>query len=235
MRDFCLIVIAGNTYNHRIVLKELGFRAIKIEGQWLQYRRVLEDKLNHWKKEIESKDSSLVVFKANNYNHWSEIESLLKPRLALVKEALELEREINPPTEPTGIEVSSFIEVKKWYAGIVKDELNLGFMFRNWRVKKIYRETQKAVLVDAEAFGGILTSCGVCGRKLDNKISKATGIGPICAEKIGLERPTMENAKEIVEELEKKVKALKPITKKWIPKSQISKGVEDIVGKLALG
>lgn len=77
------------------------------------------------------------------------------------------------------------------------------------------------MLVDAEFFGGVARACAVCGRVLDNDISRASGIGPICAGKMGLPRPTRENANEILKQLEEKTKNMAPIERKWIPKSQM--------------
>ena len=113
------------------------------------------------------------------------------------------------------------VELKKWYGNILKDELGNDFAFRNVEIKKVYRETQKAILADFKFYGGIMCSCGVCGKTLTDEISKATGIGPVCAKKLGLPRPTLTNVKEVITELNKVVDAMPEVNKKWIPKSQI--------------
>lgn len=120
----------------------------------------------------------------------------------------------------------SVMEVKAWYARKFKEEHNTGYAFRNLKVLKILKETERAYQMDVEFFGGIASSCGCCGRDLDNAVSKAVGIGPICAEKIGLPRPTLETAKEILEELEKKSKAQGVFNGVWIPKSQVKTKTE---------
>lgn len=216
----CIIVVAGDTFSHREALKSLGFKAKKLDNTWVNYREVLEDKFNHWKNEIESQVNNALVFKTDN------IEKVMP----LVKEVIELEREENATEEKEEfIEdhemQGQVVECTKWYGKIIQEELKTEVIFRNLKIKKVYKETEKAIQVDAELFGGVARACGVCGRVLDNEISRACGIGPVCAEKIGFPRPTMENAREIVKMLEEKSKEAGELKKKWVPKSQF-KNVE---------
>jgi hypothetical protein len=74
----------------------------------------------------------------------------------------------------------------------------------------------------SKLYGGVARCCGICGRDLDNEISKAAGIGPICATKFGFPRPTIETAAEINKMLEEKFRQAGTIEKKWIPKSQVT-------------
>jgi hypothetical protein len=147
--------------------------------------------------------------------------------LEMIEWAEESWKELKTDQEVQPIEghplIGQVYETTKWYGKIIKEKLGIGVIFRNIRVLNIYKETDRAILVDAELFGGIGRCCGVCGRYLDNEISRATGIGPVCASKMGLPRPTMENAKEIVKLLEAKSKEAGLIEKVWIPKSQIEK------------
>lgn len=115
----------------------------------------------------------------------------------------------------------AIIEVKKWYARTFHENHNTEMIFSNMEIIKVMRETEKAYLVDVKLFGGVAGSCGICGRRLDNLISQATGIGPICAEKIGFPRPTEDRIPEIKELLKAKTEKQGIISGTWIPKSQI--------------
>lgn len=48
-------------------------------------------------------------------------------------------------------------------------------------------ETMQDPLAAAVAYGKRTGACSICGRTLTDKISVAKGIGPICAEKFGLD------------------------------------------------
>lgn len=50
-------------------------------------------------------------------------------------------------------------------------------------------ETMNSPQIAAVKFGHQTGQCSICGRRLDNKISIALGIGPICSEKFGWTLP----------------------------------------------
>lgn len=190
-------------------VKELGFKTIKINDTWIRYRKILSDKFDAMIPFIKKISSEISMMKST------------EPRLA-VDEYLKYKKEEDEyKRENDGVACEEVVELKKWYARTLKESLGNEIIYRNIKITKKYAETSRAVLVDFEFFGGISVSCGCCGLPLDNEISKACGIGPVCATKIGLPRPTMENAKEILVKLNEKMKELKNVEKIWIPKSQI--------------
>jgi len=211
----CFLVIGGNTYDYRAKLKEMGFRAECYAGTWINYKQVKEDKCEVWRKEIESTTTGLYTFKT--YNPASIIE-VLNEAISLDKEEAEHAKKPEVQEDLEGEKVNIVAELKPWYARIIKAELENDIIFRNIKITRIYRETDKAMYVDAVFYGGLSSCCGVCGRGLDNDISRACGIGPICAGRMGLARPTRKNAKEILKKLEVLANEMKPISKKWIPK-----------------
>lgn len=219
-RKHCIMVVAGNTYNYRDKLKHYQFRITKEQGQWLHYKEISEDKAEFWFKAINEIDSSLCVFKTDN------ISKVIEPLLVaqeIEKEERKLAQDKRDKTHvPHEIDGVVF-ETTKWYGKIIKEELGLDFIFRNVKVKRVYRETDKAYQVDFELFGGVASCCGVCGRSLDNQISITAGIGPICATRMGLPRPTEKTAKKVLGMLKEKAKSLGVVEKKWIPKSQITR------------
>lgn len=58
----------------------------------------------------------------------------------------------------------------------------------NWSLAEIC-ETVENPQIAAVKFGHQTGQCSICGRRLDNKISIALGIGPICNEKFGWTLP----------------------------------------------
>ena len=182
----------------------MGFKLGKVQGQWVNYAPYNSDLLNTVSAEL----PKLVTFKTDSLE-------------AVLPQLLEAKKQSYDSQGPSDYE-GKVLEVTKWYGEIVKTEFNLEVIFRNIKVTKVHRETSKAIEADFELFGGIARSCGICGRSLDNEISKASGIGPICAQKFGFPRPTLESAKEIQKMLEEKFKQSGTIERKWIPKSQVT-------------
>ena len=201
-----ILVVTGNSYPIKDSLKRLGFRFS------------FDNKV--WFKNYEQGNIDLAIEFIEQGTNCSYITvNTLSEAFNKIRE----ERKNNYSNDEivnhslTGKKV----EFKKWYGNILKDELGNDFAFRNVEIKKVYRETQKAILADFKFYGGIMCSCGVCGKTLTDEISKATGIGPVCAKKLGLPRPTLNNVKEVITELNKVVGSMPEVTKKWIPKSQI--------------
>jgi len=115
------------------------------------------------------------------------------------------------------------VELKKWIANTLADEKGMAFFFRNIKVEEVLRETSKAVEIKTSFVSDVATTCHCCGRDLDNDISRAVGVGAVCAKKyLGIKRPTMKNAKEILAKIDEEAKNA-GVLKVWIPKSQIKK------------
>jgi hypothetical protein len=205
-RNVSLLVVGGNTYPYKDTLKAMGFKLGKVQGQWVNYAPFCSDLADSVNQDF----PKLFTFKTDS------LDAVL-PKLAEAKKK-SYETNADEPHKLDG----KVLEVTKWYGNIVKEEFGLEVIFRNIRIKKVHRETAKAFEVDFELFGGIARCCGICGRQLDNEISKASGIGPVCATKLGFPRPTLESAKEIQKMLEEKFKQSGVIEKKWVPKSQVT-------------
>ncbi len=118
--------------------------------------------------------------------------------------------------------------------GIMEKNPGLKVCFRNLEIVHIERETTKAILVDVEFLSRIVTSCHICGQPLDTEVSKACGIGPTCAKKIGFNRPKATDAAEILKAVESFASQVGVIRGVWLPKSFITRIVdEDLAVKIA--
>lgn len=114
--------------------------------------------------------------------------------------------------------------------GIMEKRPDLKVCFRNLEIVRVERETQKAVLVDVRFVSKIVTSCHVCGQPLDTEISKACGIGPVCAKKIGFPRPKLKDAGAILLAVEQMARDVGVIQSIWLPKSCIMR-IGDTAGE----
>lgn len=119
------------------------------------------------------------------------------------------------------LKVGALIEVKAWIARRLQADLNMEYFFRNLQVEAVERETTRAYQVKVSFVSKIVTSCHICGRDLDTDVSKACGIGPVCADRLGLPRPSLSTAAETLAAIDMLCKNLGTIGPIWVPKSQI--------------
>lgn len=116
-------------------------------------------------------------------------------------------------------------ELTKYAARSVQEKLNeqidgeVTYLYRNVVITKVHKETAKAIHASVEFFAGIGRNCHVCGAKLDTEISRACGIGPVCARNMGLPRPNKNNASVVLAQIEKIAGGFGTVGPVWIPKS----------------
>lgn len=219
------IIVVGKTFDMRKALDAHGFKFIY--DQKAHYKLASKETLDFWKKAIENENAPGLISVAH-------VESLsdIKKINDLHKESLALMREFDPKViEQDNAPIESaftgkILEVSKWYAGAFAENNGVEIAFRNMLVVAVYKETAKAILADVEFFAGVSFSCGICGLKLTNKISQATGIGPVCAEKWGLPRVSEVNAADIVKAINEKCAKYGTFKGVWIPRSQIKNVVD---------
>lgn len=203
--SFCVVI--GNSFSIKEELKQkYGFKFDWDSKVW--FKPVLTDKFEVWKKVVEA--------------YSKEVEACWVSDLSEVPKLLKAIKELEGPKEAQPHELdNSVFELKKWFSGKLKEQLGLSHMFFNIKILRVHASTPNALLVDFEFFSGVGKRCGICGKLLSNDISRACGIGPICAERLGMNRPTMETAKEIMKALDEKLKLVGSVNKVWIPKSQV--------------
>lgn len=148
--------------------------------------------------------------------------SLSDKQWACVDRALE---KLNKPvkTDDFSISVGETFEIKTWLAKRLQEDSGASFFFRNLRVTSVERETEKAYLLSVKFVSSIARSCHICGRALDDEISRATGIGPVCASKLGIDRPKLETADTTLKLIDTLCNDIGEIGPVWVPKSQIKR------------
>ena len=202
-----LIVILGNSYPIKNTLKTKGFRFDGLNKLWFKSATDLSAQ-KALSEELES-EGVLVAFT-------SSLESLRTLSRAM-RESTREAREPEIAHRLTG----SILEMSKWYATKFHEQHGTRFAFRNLKVLKVKAETPRAYLMEVEFFGGISSSCGCCGKALRDRFSIATGIGPVCAERLGIPRATEDQAHLVIEQMARICREAGTFREVWIPKSQI--------------
>lgn len=113
------------------------------------------------------------------------------------------------------------LELRSFIAKKLQEEFQLQHTFRNVEVLETLRETEKAIQVRLKLSPRYSTRCCVCGLPLDTEISRATGIGPVCAKNWGISRYGSNAAHEVIKELESRLEKVMTDRPFWIPRSQI--------------
>ena len=136
-------------------------------------------------------------------------------------------REINPPPAPPQKELTykkgDEVEINAFIASQLKRQLNMDVFFRRLEVTESLNETYRAVQVKVKFITKVCADCNMCGIPLETEVSRACGIGPVCAKKLGISRLRVEDAQLVhamIDEAGKRYGEIGPI---WIPKSQIKK------------
>lgn len=138
---------------------------------------------------------------------------------AIDEKAAKAAKALLPPVYT--IKPGEVIEIKAWLAHRLQAEKQMQYFFRNLEVVEVLGETPKAYKVNVKFVSRIVTNCHICGRDLDTEVSRATGIGPVCAKKIGLPLPTLATAQDTLKALEAMVAGIGTIGPIWVAKSQI--------------
>lgn len=166
------------------------------------------------------------------YKQWLERGWLSALQQTRIGEAMEREIQARPdhkpfqpkefvnPTYPNG----TAVEVKKWLAERIAKDMGLEVAYRNIEILQTFNESAKAVQIQFKLSPKAGRRCSVCGNALDTDISRATGIGPVCAKRLHIARYTKGSAQEILKEIETRINALPSYGPLWVPRSQI-KGI----------
>jgi len=157
--------------------------------------------------------------------------SLSERQLECVEQAMAKEGLKAAPDSPTApvvprtftLPVGERIEIKRKTANFLKRKLKMNVFFSNLEIVKVIDENNYGYRVDVRFVSGVCTHCHCCGKDLDVDVSKASGIGPVCAKKyFGVKRPTVEMAQKILELLDRYCLQVGVIQDVWIRKENIN-------------
>lgn len=85
----------------------------------------------------------------------------------------------------------------------MRHKYKMSFFFRRLDIIKVHRATYNTIEVSYRFHGDLSKDCNMCGHGLKLEISRATGIGPVCAKYLGVPRKNLDDAKKTLEMLEK--------------------------------
>lgn len=147
--------------------------------------------------------------------------NLSQKQIDCIDAAMNKRIEVKQAPKDFSINLGQVIEVKAWIARRLQADLNMSYFFRNLEVSQVLNETGRAYQVKVKFVSHVVTSCHICGRELDTEVSRACGIGPVCADKLGLPRPTLATAQQTLQALDALCNNIGEVGPVWIPKSQI--------------
>lgn len=161
--------------------------------------------------------NSFMLSLRSNLNRWGK----LSPKQLAAAEKF-LAPKPAPKTEDFTYKAGDKINITKWLSRTLAKQNNMEYFFRNLVVEECHAESIKAIQVSFRFDSEVTSSCHCCGRGLDNEISKATGVGPVCAKKyLKMKRVSMDNAQEILDKIEEEARSAGVFKSIWIPKSQL--------------
>lgn len=139
------------------------------------------------------------------------------------------------------VKPGEILEIRAWLARSISAQFNIRghvfdlsnpdlreeqVSFRNIEVVKVTGESEKAWRLEFRYVSFICNACHLCGLELDTEISRACGVGPTCAKKLGFERAKLEDANTILNRLNEITKAIGVVGPVWVPKSQVVGRIE---------
>ena len=117
--------------------------------------------------------------------------------------------------------VGDELEINKYAAKKIADDRGFDLAFRNIKVTEVVAETHDQVQLKFEYISHIAENCHLCGRGLENEVSLACGIGPVCAKRLGFKRVTVADADIILEKLHQLVGLIGVVGPVWIKKYNV--------------
>lgn len=112
------------------------------------------------------------------------------------------------------------IDITSWFARCLKKELNANITFCRIDVVEVLRATGKAVQIRGYFNTDVAVNCYCCHAVLDTEISKASGIGPVCAKKAGVPRTSINDAPAIIAHMNQLAQSMGEFTV-WVPRKCI--------------
>ena len=191
--------LKGNTYENKNDIYKLGFKWDSPSKVWFKHSEPLDMNNNRLLALI---DNGVIV------------EEHRPNEVKYYRKALEIRNDLS-------FTKGNNIEIKSWVARQIAKEHKLDLCFRNLQLTEVYAETDKAVQCKIKFISKVANSCHLCGKELDTELSRATGIGPVCAKKLKLDRGTYQDAVQCLQFLNEYADNIGEVGPVWIPKSQM--------------
>lgn len=224
-------VAYGDTYKHKRTLSQKKFRFHYGDKVWIRFidpsldDGELEKHVRNTQKEIEELEGVHYTQAQSSFYDGTSVDPYISFSGEDPSSGFRVPK-VEKDQEEFSIKAGDRIEIKSWLAKKLQEDTGEDIFFRNLEIVETLRETYKAVHCRIKFISDIAESCHLCGRSLDDPISVATGIGPVCLKKIGIKRVSADQAKEVLKEIDKICKDIGEIGPVWIAKSQIKRNIE---------
>lgn len=126
------------------------------------------------------------------------------------------------PKQEFSIKPGTVVVISKFIANRIAAEAGYARAHRAFEILEVEGETAKAYRAKVRFSAKRTSHCGVCGLVLENAVSIAAGIGPICADKLGI--PHGEGSLGALESVLPTVEMMV-----WIPKKSIKERSDEPV------
>lgn len=161
-------------------------------------------------------------------DQFRRFRKLSPAQTACVRRAIERESGAVAKDRVFTLKAGELVEIKSWMARVIATEMGQEFGFRNLKIETVEDETGAAWKTSFRFSHDVAASCGICGRDLDNEFSRATGIGPVCASKLGIKRVKEEDTEAVRAELRAYCERIGVIGPRWVPKAQVKRKVVEM-------
>lgn len=134
-----------------------------------------------------------------------------------------LNTQIDNNKPKTAYTPGTILELRKPAATRITGRVSYKPAHRNFEVVETLYESSGGLMAMVKMSAKFSAHCYCCGRALTLPISKASGIGPDCAAKLGIERLDSLSAEQIIEKIEANLP--KEVVKVFIDKKQIKNAI----------
>lgn len=149
-----------------------------------------------------------------------ETKTLSPKQIEAVKKFMAPAKEQRPLIANHSLKAGDYLVLNKFMARIIGQDAKIERSHHGVTILTVHHETEKAWLVDIELSAKKTAICCICGITLTNEESIVAGIGPICADKVGVSR-----GEAGVSQLNSLISVHK-IQKIWIPKKSVKEKIE---------
>lgn len=119
------------------------------------------------------------------------------------------------------LEAGAVIEVKPWVANRIGNLTGHDPVFVNLEVVELCEENNWGLRLRLAYHAKVARVCHVCGMLLDTRAARASGIGPVCADRLGIARPQPENVVAVLAAIAAYAKRQGVLAPIWVNKAGV--------------
>lgn len=202
---------------------EYGFKSKWIEGIYETFCRRKQPLTEKQRQIVKEQYQLFLKYKQDKYGISIPVNNVSSSSSQEVKEEVKTEavqkEEVKEEVKDYSVKAikekaDTFLTMSAWLAKVKNSKARC---FEGY----IEKESAKAVFFVGHASAKANIHCTVCGKSLNNKVSRVLGIGPVCCNKLGIERPdeSLLDNEEYVSKMTEKVESYTFVG--WLPKAYL--------------